>query len=100
MANDAALQAVMTEHFARRTALEWEADLAAAGVPAGKVRPITDTMELDQLKERDLFLDLADGSRILNAGFRFAHDGPGVDAPAPALGADTDAVLRRLKQST
>ncbi|MAM60257.1 CoA transferase [Maritimibacter sp. UBA3975] len=97
MANDAALQAVLKDRFATRTALDWEADLAAAGVPAGKVRPLDETMTLEQLQGRDLFLDLGDGSQILNAGFKFGRDGPGVASPAPGLGADTEAVLAQLK---
>ena len=96
LANDAALSKVLAERFAMRTALEWETDLAAAGVPAGKVRPLAEAMDMDQLRGRELFIDLPDGSRVLNAGFRFHRDGPGVDAVAPALGADTETILAQL----
>ena len=96
LANDAALSKVLAERFAMRSALEWETDLAAAGVPAGKVRPLAEAMDMDQLRGRELFIDLPDGSRVLNAGFRFHRDGPGVDTVAPALGADTETILAQL----
>ncbi|SMH38951.1 CaiB/BaiF CoA-transferase family protein [Maritimibacter sp. HL-12] len=96
MTHDSALRALLVERFAARSATDWEAALAAAGVPAGKVRPLAEAIEMDQLQQRGLFLDLGDGSRVLNAGFRFDHDGPGVDQVAPGLGADTAEVLEAL----
>jgi len=96
MIHDSALRSLLVERFAARSATDWEADLAAAGVPAGKVRPLAEALEMEQLRERGLFLDLADGARVLNAGFRFGHDGPGVDKAAPGLGADTAAILAEL----
>lgn len=98
MVNDGALRALLLDRFAQRTALDWEADLAAAGVPAGKVRALPEAMEMDQLAGRALFLTLPDGSRVLNAGFRFRRDGPGIAADAPQLGADTADVLASLRQ--
>ncbi|MBV0911947.1 CaiB/BaiF CoA transferase family protein [Anianabacter salinae] len=97
LSHDAALRPLLVERFADRTAAEWEADLAAAGVPAGKVRPLNEAIEMEQLQGRDLFQDLPDGSRVLNAGFRFGRDGPGVASLAPELGADTEAVLASLR---
>lgn len=93
MTNDVALREVLVDRFAARTADDWEATLAEAGVPAGKVRDLDEALSMEQLKARDLFLDLPDGSRILNAGFRFRRDGPGIDRNAPDLGADTETVL-------
>lgn len=100
MAHDAALRAIMIERFATRPATEWEAELAAAGVPAGKVRGVTEALTLDQLRDRDLFLDLPDGQRILNAGFRFGHGGPGTTGNAPRLGEHSDAILASLATGT
>ncbi len=97
--NDMALRELLLARFATRTAIEWETDLAAAGVPAGKVRPLKEAMDMPQVESRDLFLDLPDGSKILNAGFRFEHDGPSLNTNAPDLGADTDSVLAELRQT-
>lgn len=97
MRNDADLRAILLARFATRGASEWETVLACAGVPAGQVRPLNEAVELDQLSGRDLFQDLEDGSRILNAGFRFGHDGPGVSKAAPGLGEDTDRILAELR---
>lgn len=96
MTNDRALRALLTERFATRPAEDWEADLAAAGVPAGKVRRVDEALALPQVQGRDLFLDLPDGARILNAGFRLGHGGPGVAGCAPRLGEHTDEVLAQL----
>jgi len=102
MANDQALQAELARTFATRTALEWEVILSRAGVPAGAVRPVRDVLELDQLNGRDLKVEIdvpnpaVPRATILNAGFRFAHDGPDVSGPPPLLGEHTEAVLREL----
>ena len=59
------------------------------GVPAGAVRSVQEALNLDQLKDPDLLLEVPvvdsaiDHATILNAGFKFAHDGPGVRAPPP-----------------
>ncbi|GGL61548.1 CaiB/BaiF CoA transferase family protein [Wenxinia marina] len=102
VAHDAELQAILAERFRARTAEEWEVALAEAGVPAGKVRGIEEALDLPQIAGRGLFLDVPTPheslpqARILNAGFRFAHDGPGHHRPAPALGEHTEAVLREI----
>lgn len=97
VANDAALRGALLARFAARSADEWEARLAEAGVPAGKVRGVEEALALDHLSSRDLFLDLPGGRRAMNAGFRFAHDGPGIAADAPGLGEHTKEILARLR---
>ena len=100
--HDAALQAELAASFKTRTALEWERILSDAGVPAGAVRPVRDVLGLPQLKDRGLQLpidvpnDAVGRTSILNAGFRFEHDGPGVDATPPLLGQHTDEILAEL----
>jgi CoA:oxalate CoA-transferase len=102
MAHGAELQEELGKTLATKTALEWEAILSEAGVPAGAVRPVRDVLELPQLEGRGLKLeidvpnDAVKRTTILNAGFRFAHDGPGVSGPPPQLGEHTDEVLSEL----
>jgi len=99
IANGKALQAELRAAFAMRTAEEWSATLNAAGVPAGAVRAFTEVIGLPFLDQRALkqVVPLADGfTTILNAGFVFANDGPGVSEGAPLLGEHTETVLSSL----
>ncbi|MDX3906144.1 MAG: CoA transferase [Pigmentiphaga sp.] len=95
-----ALQAEVRAALAHRTAAEWEALLNAEGVPAGAVRELPEALAQPHLDERGLLLALGapdgPGLRILNAGFRYEHDGPGVDAVPPALGQHTAEILAQL----
>jgi CoA:oxalate CoA-transferase len=102
MRHDRELQGELAKTFRTRPALEWEAILSNAGVPAGAVRPLTEVLKLEQLALRDLQLavqvpnDAVGTTTILNAGFRFAHDGPGLDAPPPLCGEHTDEILAEI----
>ncbi len=96
MTHDAAMRAELLARFATRTAAEWEVLLAEAGVPAGKVRRPDEALALPQLADRELFVDLDTGERVLNAGFRFARDGPGLRGRAPDLGEHSAEILRGL----
>ena len=102
MVHDKELQGQLATSFRTRTALEWERILSDAGVPAGAVRPVRDVLDLPQLRGRDLRLDIevpnaaVGHTTILNAGFKFAHDGPGLDAPPPLLGEHTAQILAEL----
>lgn len=102
MENDAPLQTELAKAFRTRGAQEWETLLCEAGVPAGAVRRLDEVLDLEQLQGRQLFQevdvpnDAVGRTRILNAGFLFAHDGPSVDAPPPVLGQHTEEVLRSL----
>lgn len=96
------LQGALATTFKTRTALEWEQILSTAGVPAGAVRPVRDVLALPQLADRDLQIALdvpnpaVGQTSILNAGFKFAHDGPSVAAPPPTLGQHTRDILAEL----
>jgi CoA:oxalate CoA-transferase len=102
MDHDKELQGELAKSFRTRTALDWERVLSDAGVPAGAVRPVRDVLNLPQLQGRDLQLPIhvpneaVGDTTILNAGFKFAHDGPGLDAPPPLLGEHTAEVLAEL----
>ncbi|VCU68389.1 Succinyl-CoA:(R)-benzylsuccinate CoA-transferase subunit BbsF [Pigmentiphaga humi] len=92
-----ALQAEVRAALASRAAADWAELLNAEGVPAGEVRELPEALDQPHLDERGLLLALAGAAgqplRILNAGFRYEHDGPGVDAPPPGLGQHTAEIL-------
>jgi crotonobetainyl-CoA:carnitine CoA-transferase CaiB-like acyl-CoA transferase len=102
--NAAALKSLVAEAMTARDGADWERDLSRLGVPCGLVRTVAQTCEMESLADRDLFMPTAvpgvqpraDSTRYVNAGFRFAQDGPGVAASAPQLGEHSREVLAAL----
>ncbi|SPF78124.1 CaiB/BaiF CoA transferase family protein [Pseudoprimorskyibacter insulae] len=95
-ANSDALQTQLRDAFAARPAAEWGPLLAAAGVPAGEVLQFEDVFARGWTQARDLTLSIPFGdgeAEILNAGFTFAHGGPGHAEGPPTLGQHTSEIL-------
>lgn len=95
-------EAVLTEIMATRTAAEWEEYLQSRHVPAARVRRMEEALADPQLATRGV-LHRHQGAEGVSgpftvplAAFKFAHDGPRIDTPPPALGQHTDAVLAEL----
>jgi len=84
---DAALSAWTAEHSNEAAA----AQLTAAGIAAAPVRTMRDHVDSEHFKARDFWEDGSDG-RL--PGLPWKSSFGRVSGPAPALGADTDAVLR------
>jgi CoA:oxalate CoA-transferase len=85
------------------TAEELESRLSAAGVPCGMVRDVAEAITLPRLSERQLTSPLhveglpdRQNIDIVNAGFLFGNDPPGVREPPPRLGEHTEQVLKSL----
>ncbi len=101
-----ALAEPMREAFAAtmltRSADAWEAHFQTLRIPGARVRSLAEAARLSHLDARGFFADVDlpgfDGGpvQLPGAAFRFAHDSAGIDAPPPAAGADTDAVLVEL----
>ncbi len=100
-ANAAHLRGLLTRIFLTRTGAEWEQALSAQGVPCGLVRDVAQVCEQVRGADRGLIQPTTvpgmPGAAFINAGFVFAHDGPGIQgACAPLHAQHTDEILRQL----
>lgn len=101
-ANRRLLTAELEAELAKARAEHWERELNRIGVPAGRVLSVPQVLEHPQVRERRLvrrFERVAgvDGPiSVVRSGFRLAGGDPEPDAPPPALGQDTEAILREL----
>jgi len=99
--NSAALKAELARRLAGCSASELEPRLMQAGCPAAKVRTTREVLQMPILRDREMLQPAAIPGReepvtLVNAGFVPDKDGPGLQGGVPALGADTENVLRDL----
>jgi crotonobetainyl-CoA:carnitine CoA-transferase CaiB-like acyl-CoA transferase len=94
-----ALRQLLEEALAKRSAAQWETDLCARGIPAGRVLDVPTALAEPQVQHRRLVksFDAVPGvgraiSVSLN-GFHMRDADPDVKAPPPRLGEHTDEVL-------
>jgi crotonobetainyl-CoA:carnitine CoA-transferase CaiB-like acyl-CoA transferase len=93
---------VLSELMLMRTADEWEAFLQARHVPAARVRTMAEAVADPHLASRRIIHRHAGGNGVEGdfgvplAAFTFAHDGPRIDTPPPALGQHNEAIFREL----
>jgi crotonobetainyl-CoA:carnitine CoA-transferase CaiB-like acyl-CoA transferase len=94
--------ALLDEILRTRTADEWEEFLQARHVPAARIRRLTEAVEDPQFATRGVIHrhesvpGIEGGFAVPLAAFKFAHGGPSIETPPPAMGADTDLVLAEL----
>jgi crotonobetainyl-CoA:carnitine CoA-transferase CaiB-like acyl-CoA transferase len=94
--------AVLAEIMKTRTAEEWEGFLQARHVPAARVRTMGEAVADPQLKSRGIIhrhagaQGIDGGFGVPLAAFTFAHDGPRIDTPPPALGEHNDEIFKEL----
>jgi CoA:oxalate CoA-transferase len=100
--NRYALRDELEKALAARGAEEWESLLNEAGVPAGRVLSVPDVLEHPQISHRrtvQAFEGVPGVDRpvaVVRGGFKLSGGEVGAAAPPPALGADTEAILRAL----
>ena len=96
-ANEPALRQIIEDALASEDPRAWEARLTAADVPCGSIWKVHEIVGHPQLEHRDVLqtIDSRYGPmRLVGAGFRLEHGGPGIDREPPTLGEHTDEILR------
>ena len=96
-ANEPALRRIIEDALASEDPRAWEARLTAADVPCGSIWKVHEIVGHPQLEHRDVLqtIDSRYGPmRLVGAGFRLEHGGPGIDREPPTLGEHTDEILR------
>jgi crotonobetainyl-CoA:carnitine CoA-transferase CaiB-like acyl-CoA transferase len=96
---------VLEEIMPTRTADEWETFLQANHVPAARVRTMGEALADPQLASRGIIHrhdgapGVAGGFGVPVAPFTFAHGGPRIDTPPPALGQHNEEIFSEMKRS-
>jgi crotonobetainyl-CoA:carnitine CoA-transferase CaiB-like acyl-CoA transferase len=94
--NREALIAELQIVFADRSTEDWEHLLLAAGVPAGKIRGVSEAMRAGQARTRRLDHVTAGTLELVGAPFELANAPVGASTPPPLLGQHTAEVLGEL----
>ena len=105
-ANHDEMREELAAELAKRSAIDWETEMSAAGIPCGMVRSISEAASFAHLAERRAMLPLVidglpeqDRVNIVNAGFRMSSDGPDVTEAPPRLGEHGRELLEWLGYS-
>jgi CoA:oxalate CoA-transferase len=97
VANQAALKSAIEAVTATRPTAHWDAVLAAAAVPCGPVRTMTDLLSDPQLAWRGMLVDAA-GVKVASSPLRLSgHGMPTATRPAPALDQDRERLLAEFR---
>lgn len=98
----AALQAELEAELKRQPTAHWWPLLNQAGVPAGPVYTVPQTLAHPQVATRGIVAEFPDAPgvgrdlRLLRTGFKLDGATPAVDAPPPELGQHTRDILLEL----
>jgi len=97
------MNALVNEKIRQRPVVEWIAYLNEAGVPCGRVMDLSEVFSDPQVLAQEMVLDMAHpgAGTVRMTGFpvKLSSTPARLRVPAPALGADNDAVFRELGYS-
>ena len=102
LANRRALTEALEAELAREPATVWWQRLNEAGVPAGPVLNVPDTLAHPQVRDRGMVGHFPDvpgvgrDIRLVRTGFKVNGQAPAVDTPPPELGQHTRDILVEL----
>lgn len=100
MLNRASIKAAIEARTRQKDSHYWIERLNQYGVPCGQVLNLQEVFDDPQVADQQMAMDVAhpDGQQVRMLGFpiKFAEAPCQVRSAAPALGADTDAVLEEL----
>ena len=101
-ANRAALKSEIERGLATRSAAEWERELNAIGVPAGRILSIPEVLQHPQIEERRLIQVLPSEAMesgeisVVRSGYRFSDCEPAATTAPPALGVHTAEIFGEI----
>jgi crotonobetainyl-CoA:carnitine CoA-transferase CaiB-like acyl-CoA transferase len=98
-ANAPEMRAELTRRLREKPAAEWEEFFHSIGVPAERVRNVREALDIADTVQRPITATLRNSLKVPAMPFRFSADGPEVTTDPPAMGAQTDDVLRSLGYS-
>src|SRR5690606_34420539 len=100
MRNRTALKAMIEERTRQHDSAYWIARFNQYGVPCGPVLSLKEVFDDPHVQSQRLAIDVPHGAhgpvRMLDLPIRFEHARRGSPRPAPALGADTEDILKQL----
>ena len=96
------LIAALEPHLKKKSALEWEGELTAIGVPVGVVMTVPEILAHSHIAHRGLLSEfeniqgLQQPISVVRTGFQCDGQPASVDTPPPVIGAHNDEILSEL----
>jgi len=98
--NHAELEPLLNEALRRRTTAAWLREFDAIGLPSGALNDIPAAAKQPQVEAREMLRDVEHPAgfslRVADTPLKLSRTPGGIQGPPPALGGDTDDVLREL----